>query len=620
MNAWANAMLLWSWQSLWIVAVTAVGLKAVRLKSPSVRHSIWFFAITAIAILPAANFAVQKLEVVPAAVASITSIPAVTSLTSVTPVSSIATLTSVAQLPAAVVIEQTPSVSAGQTSPASIFFGLWGLGVAVSGARVFRNWRRARRIAVSAEISRHGEIETPIAYSALTSTPMIVGLLRPIIVLPADIHAWATSEESRAMLSHEMAHLRRRDHYVGLLQAALGAVCFFHPAVRYALREVAVERELACDETVLASGVCANLYGEALLRVAERSVRGPDGYSPSFGATGKVLERRIHMILNHRAVRPRNPNLARLFTAGGALAMMVLAVLLLPQGETLARPTQDAPPQIRLATVNPLGIPLMLAAVVREAAAEPVRAETQAPSEVQFQQKGQDLPLVGNRVLDLLQVLAVAQPTQVRLGTLSGTIVDSLGGFIPGAAVTLTSADGSVKTAVTNGAGLFELQQIDAGRYTLRASLPGFMTVERPVFVGEGTSSAGDITLPLGSVSTFVEVSTARPASTLSPTTQSRRLGGDVAQANLVSAPKPIFPPLARATGAEGTVRLLAVIDRSGAVTSLQVDTTRPGTGNPDLINAAMDAVRQWRYRPAILNGQPVEVATAIQVNFTLVD
>jgi protein TonB len=67
-------------------------------------------------------------------------------------------------------------------------------------------------------------------------------------------------------------------------------------------------------------------------------------------------------------------------------------------------------------------------------------------------------------------------------------------------------------------------------------------------------------------------------------------------------------------------VRLVGVIARDGTVTSLQLDTTRPGTGNPDLINAAMDAVRQWRYKPALLNGQPIDVATSIQVTFTLVE
>ena len=90
--------------------------------------------------------------------------------------------------------------------------------------------------------------------------------------------------------------------------------------------------------------------------------------------------------------------------------------------------------------------------------------------------------------------------------------------------------------------------------------------------------------------------------------------------AQLISAPKPVYPVQARAAEAEGMVQLLGVIGVDGSVLSLQLDTSSPGTGNPDLVQAAIDAVRQWRYRPALLNGAPVEVQTTIRVSFMLVD
>ena len=91
------------------------------------------------------------------------------------------------------------------------------------------------------------------------------------------------------------------------------------------------------------------------------------------------------------------------------------------------------------------------------------------------------------------------------------------------------------------------------------------------------------------------------------------RIAGDAAQQNLVSQTPPVYPPLARQAQIQGTVKLGAVIGRDGNILNLSVI-----SGHPLLVPAAMEAVRQWQYRPTMLNGQPVEVATEIHVNFTL--
>lgn len=91
------------------------------------------------------------------------------------------------------------------------------------------------------------------------------------------------------------------------------------------------------------------------------------------------------------------------------------------------------------------------------------------------------------------------------------------------------------------------------------------------------------------------------------------RIGGQVAAAKLISQPKPAYPPLAIKTHTQGTVRLEAVISRDGAIENLTVI-----SGHPLLIPAALEAVRQWRYQPTLLNGAPVEVITTVDVNFTL--
>ncbi len=86
-----------------------------------------------------------------------------------------------------------------------------------------------------------------------------------------------------------------------------------------------------------------------------------------------------------------------------------------------------------------------------------------------------------------------------------------------------------------------------------------------------------------------------------------------VLQAQLVSRIEPRYPPLALGTRQSGTVVLHAIISRDGHITALEVV-----SGSPFFVQAALDAVRQWRYRPTMLNGEPVEVDTTITVIFQL--
>src|SRR6202158_203492 len=91
------------------------------------------------------------------------------------------------------------------------------------------------------------------------------------------------------------------------------------------------------------------------------------------------------------------------------------------------------------------------------------------------------------------------------------------------------------------------------------------------------------------------------------------REGGSLQAALLVNKVQPVYPPLARQTRISGTVRLHALISKSGSIQSLEVI-----SGHPLLVHAAMDAVQQWRYKPTLLNGEPVEVDTTIDVIFSL--
>ncbi|HYI92431.1 MAG TPA: energy transducer TonB [Bryobacteraceae bacterium] len=91
------------------------------------------------------------------------------------------------------------------------------------------------------------------------------------------------------------------------------------------------------------------------------------------------------------------------------------------------------------------------------------------------------------------------------------------------------------------------------------------------------------------------------------------RVGGNVQAAKLVRQPKPVYPPLAKQARIQGVVRFNAVIGRDGTIQNLTL-----AGGHPLLVPAATEAVRQWVYQPTLLNGEPVEVVTQIDVNFTL--
>jgi protein TonB len=98
------------------------------------------------------------------------------------------------------------------------------------------------------------------------------------------------------------------------------------------------------------------------------------------------------------------------------------------------------------------------------------------------------------------------------------------------------------------------------------------------------------------------------------PVTPSRiRVGGNVQAAMAIRAPKPAYPPLAKQARIQGVVRLNAIIGKDGTIQDLKA-----ASGHPLLVPSALEAVKQWLYKPTLLNGEPVEVVTVIDVNFTL--
>jgi protein TonB len=91
------------------------------------------------------------------------------------------------------------------------------------------------------------------------------------------------------------------------------------------------------------------------------------------------------------------------------------------------------------------------------------------------------------------------------------------------------------------------------------------------------------------------------------------RVGGNVVEGRRIRYVQPVYPPIARQAHISGTVVVHAIIAKDGSVQELQLM-----SGHPLLVQAAMDAIRQWRYQPYLLNGEPVEIDTTINVIFQL--
>ena len=175
------------------------------------------------------------------------------------------------------------------------------------------------------------------------------------------------------------------------------------------------------------------------------------------------------------------------------------------------------------------------------------------------------------------------------------------------------------QTSATPSATTQMLRQVFRPVFTAPSRIPAtismtpdpFQAVDLPMSTAVGSV----IPLPFGPPLIGAENKPAAVQSHPTPSTpkQPIRVGGGVQAAKLLAQPKPLYPPLARSARISGTVHLQAIIGRDGTIRNLQLV-----GGPPLLIAAALDAVRRWVYQPTLLNGEPVEVFTEIEVNFTL--
>jgi len=228
-----------------------------------------------------------------------------------------------------------------------ILISLWLAAVLVQLLIASRHWHSARRVlrdsqpltddslrAVCAEqMHRLGLRREPqLRVSAAISSPQVTGLWRTAVLLPADQRL--TPAESAMALTHELAHLRRGDLWLGWIPAVAQRLFFFHPLVTWAVREYALSREAACDAQVLQqTGTMPQAYGHLLLRlgVAHPMHSGLAGASPSF----HNLKRRLTML-------QQSDNLSRQRMRGWPLIILIVLAGVLPYRVTASSPQTAA--------------------------------------------------------------------------------------------------------------------------------------------------------------------------------------------------------------------------------------------------------------------------------------
>lgn len=280
------------WQGAVIGFVTLVLMRSSRL--PWTRYAIGVGALVLMLISPIVTLLVQLSVSIVAGVG----ISLASALGSTAGVS----LSSVATDAGGALASRMPDVLF------AAIVGVWLAGVGVFGLRLAGGWIVARRLARQAVRPAAAEIQrlavavaerlgvrraVTVLESSLVAVPVMVGWLKPVIVLPAAALAGLTPDQLESLIAHELAHVRRHDFLVNLLQSIVEALLFYHPAVWWVSRRVRMERERCCDDVTV--GVCDRLvYAEALKELAAMA-------APRFAlaATDGDLLSRIRRVLGH---------------------------------------------------------------------------------------------------------------------------------------------------------------------------------------------------------------------------------------------------------------------------------------------------------------------------------
>jgi TonB family protein len=205
---------------------------------------------------------------------------------------------------------------------------------------------------------------------------------------------------------------------------------------------------------------------------------------------------------------------------------------------------------------------------------------------------------------------------------LSGSVYDATGAVLPGVELALEDANQFKWSVTTDASGRFEFVPVQAGKYVLAASLPGFKALRHEFELKTSRDWDRAVTLQVGDLKESISVRESRIPTVVRPASSPEgprpiRVGGNIRVPRKLLDVRPVYPVSMRAAGRDGVVPIEAIIGRDGTVTTVRVLTAQV---HPDFAIAAVDAVRQWKFSPTLLNGAPVEVVMNVSVTFNLSD
>ncbi|HET6252767.1 MAG TPA: M56 family metallopeptidase [Puia sp.] len=211
------------------------------------------------------------------------------------------------------------------------------------------------------ELSRQLGVRRPVRMveSALLRVPIVIGQLRPVIYIPLGLINHLPASEMEAVLLHELAHIRRYDHVVNMVQQVAECLLFFNPGFLWISSVLREERENCCDDMAIEHTRDRVEYVRALVRFKEHSLR---GMALAFPGNKRQL---LHRVM--RISRQENKTLSgkeRLVLLGGCLALLCLLAAIRPSYPR--RSAKDRPVEVQLVKSRLVQVPANLVAVLQE--------------------------------------------------------------------------------------------------------------------------------------------------------------------------------------------------------------------------------------------------------------
>lgn len=255
------------WQGALIGLLYAATLPATRHASAGTRYLVAVVALAALAAAPALTFVVLQAAAVTGSPA-----PSVSSAE--------ATLLS---------LPVTGDAEAGSSVMQWVVIA-WLAGVLALSARLLVGWHFLRRLRRTADFAGAAALEprlqtllqrlgiersVSIAVSTGIRSPVVIGWLKPLVLLPPAVVIGLPTRQLEMVLAHELAHVRRLDHLVNLGQTVIETVLFYHPVVRWVSRRIRIERENACDDLAVAVTDDRLAYVEMLASLEKLRFTGP---------------------------------------------------------------------------------------------------------------------------------------------------------------------------------------------------------------------------------------------------------------------------------------------------------------------------------------------------------